>query len=116
MQMKKTGRDRTIVANNKSVQYSCGLSMFGDLAQWPEARRRCVELKRKERHKDLSFSAQVIQVSASENNAAFVMQSGEVGFASGSFRFFVHKNYLLTMLIFHRFSLAGGIISSVVVT
>lgn len=83
--MKKTGRDRTIEANNFKV-YSCGLTMFGDLAEWPEARRRCSGSKSTLNAWFKGVETQVIQVSASENNAAFVMRSGEV--ASGSFRVF----------------------------
>ncbi|KAG7600394.1 Regulator of chromosome condensation RCC1 [Arabidopsis suecica] len=55
-----------------SKVYSCGTSAWA-LGHGKET-RRCFELK----HIDLPFSAQVIQVSASDYNVAFLMQSGEI--------------------------------------
>ncbi|KAK9938169.1 hypothetical protein M0R45_014923 [Rubus argutus] len=67
-----TGRYHTLLISNSSV-YSCGSSLCGVLGQGPEA-KQCVTFTR------ISFPspAHVIQVSASHNHAAFVMQSGEV--------------------------------------
>uniref|UniRef100_A0A1J3FWJ4 Ultraviolet-B receptor UVR8 n=2 Tax=Noccaea caerulescens TaxID=107243 RepID=A0A1J3FWJ4_NOCCA len=66
------GKKHTLVTNNSKV-YSCGKSDDGALGQGPETRKS-------ERLTPIvfPFSAKVIQVSASEYNSAFVMQSGEV--------------------------------------
>lgn len=88
--------------------YSCGSHVFGALGHG-EQTRRCVELK----PIDLPFSAQVIQVSASDHNVAFLMQSGEVGYFLTSFENHTKGscgNYL------RRFSHSGRIFTSVVVT
>lgn len=70
------GKKHTLVTNNSKV-YSCGKSDDGALGQGPERRNsaRLTPIV-------FPFSAKVIQVSASEYNSAFVMQSGEVAFAS----------------------------------
>ncbi|GLT83366.1 hypothetical protein SLE2022_016590 [Rubroshorea leprosula] len=67
-----TGRYHTLLISNSSV-YSCGSSLCGVLGHGPGT-TQCVEFTR------LSFpsSAPVVQVSASHNHAAFVLQSGEV--------------------------------------
>ncbi|GLT67309.1 hypothetical protein SLA2020_396270 [Shorea laevis] len=67
-----TGRYHTLLISNSSV-YSCGSSLCGVLGHGPGT-TQCVEFTR------LSFasSAPVVQVSASQNHAAFVLQSGEV--------------------------------------
>lgn len=62
-----------MVMNNAKV-YSCGSNAYGVLGHGEEI-TRCFGFK----PIDLPFSAQVIQVSASDFNAAFLMQSGEVG-------------------------------------
>lgn len=67
-----TGSYHTLLISNSSV-YSCGSSLCGVLGHGPGT-TQCVEFTR------LSFpsSAPVVQVSASHNHAAFVLQSGEV--------------------------------------
>lgn len=83
-----TGRYHTLLISNSSV-YSCGSSLCGVLGQGPEA-KQCVTFTR------ISFPspAHVIQVSASHNHAAFVMQSGEVSTCS----------YLITALSYFEVS------------
>lgn len=83
-----TGRYHTLLISNSSV-YSCGSSLCGVLGQGPEA-KQCVTFTR------ISFPspAHVIQVSASHNHAAFVMQSGEVSTCS----------YLINALPYFEFS------------
>lgn len=83
-----TGRYHTLLISNSSV-YSCGSSLCGVLGQGPEA-KQCVTFTR------ISFPspAHVIQVSASHNHAAFVMQSGEVSTCS----------YLITAVPYFEFS------------
>lgn len=68
----RTGRYHTLLVNGSAV-YSCGSSLCGVLGHGPET-TQCVAFTR------ISFPslAQVTQVSASHNHAAFVMQSGEV--------------------------------------
>ncbi|KAL0443515.1 UNVERIFIED_CONTAM: Ultraviolet-B receptor UVR8 [Sesamum latifolium] len=68
----KSGRYHTLLINDFGV-YSCGSSLCGVLGHGPET-TQCVAFK------PISFpyQAQVIQVSASHNHAAFVTQSGEV--------------------------------------
>lgn len=68
----KTGRYHTLLISNSSV-YSCGSSLCGVLGHGPET-TQCVAFTR------ISFPslAHVVQVSASHNHAAFVLQSGEV--------------------------------------
>ncbi|GMN44779.1 hypothetical protein TIFTF001_013972 [Ficus carica] len=67
-----TGKYHTFLISNSSV-YSCGSSLCGVLGHGSEA-KPCVTFSR------ISFPslARVVQVSASHNHAAFVMQSGEV--------------------------------------
>ncbi|BBH01820.1 Regulator of chromosome condensation family protein [Prunus dulcis] len=67
-----TGRYHTLLISNSSL-YSCGSSLCGVLGNGPET-KQCVTFSR------INFPspAQVVQVSASHNHAAFVMQSGEV--------------------------------------
>lgn len=67
-----TGRYHTLLIRNSSV-YSCGSSLCGVLGHGPET-TQCVAFTR------INFPslANVIQVSASQNHAAFVLQSGEV--------------------------------------
>ncbi|KAI3457479.1 hypothetical protein Pfo_014142 [Paulownia fortunei] len=68
----KSGRYHTLLINDLGV-YSCGSSLCGVLGHGPET-TQCVEFT------PISFPcrAQVIQVSASHNHAAFVTQSGQV--------------------------------------
>lgn len=68
-----TGRYHTLLISNSSV-YTCGSSLCGVLGHGPET-TQCVAFTRV----DFSSLAHVVQVSASQNHAAFVMQSGEVG-------------------------------------
>nr|XP_011459388.1 PREDICTED: ultraviolet-B receptor UVR8 isoform X1 [Fragaria vesca subsp. vesca] len=67
-----TGRYHTLLISNSSV-YSCGSSLCGVLGQGAKT-KLCVTFTR------ISFPsrAHVVQVSASQNHAAFVMHSGEV--------------------------------------
>lgn len=67
-----TGKYHTFLISNSSV-YSCGSSLCGVLGHGSET-TQCVTFSR------ISFPslAHVVQVSASHNHAAFVMQSGEV--------------------------------------
>ncbi|KAE8692287.1 putative E3 ubiquitin-protein ligase HERC2-like isoform X2 [Hibiscus syriacus] len=67
-----TGRYHTLLIRNSSV-YSCGSSLCGVLGHGPET-TQCVVFTR------INFPspANVIQVSASQNHAAFVLRSGEV--------------------------------------
>lgn len=67
-----TGRYHTLLIKNSSV-HSCGSSLCGVLGQGPET-TQCVAFSR------INFPSlsHVVQVSASHNHAAFVMQSGEV--------------------------------------
>ncbi|KAK8649362.1 hypothetical protein V6N13_130092 [Hibiscus sabdariffa] len=67
-----TGRYHTLLIKNSSV-YSCGSSLCGVLGHGPET-TQCVAFTR------INFPspANVIQMSASQNHAAFVLQSGEV--------------------------------------
>ncbi|KAJ0264149.1 Uncharacterized protein HA466_0025520 [Hirschfeldia incana] len=67
-----TGRYHTLLINNSKV-YSCGSSLSGVLAHGPET-TQCVAFTPVE----FPFSAQVAQVSATQNHSAFVLQSGEV--------------------------------------
>lgn len=68
----KSGRYHTLLVNDLGV-YSCGSSLCGVLGHGSET-KQCVAFRQ------ISFPcpAQVIQVSASYNHAAFVTQSGEV--------------------------------------
>lgn len=68
----KSGRYHTLLVSGSSV-YSCGSSLCGVLGHGSET-TQCVAFTR------ISFPslAQVTQVSASHNHAAFVMQTGEV--------------------------------------
>ncbi|XP_075487414.1 ultraviolet-B receptor UVR8 [Primulina tabacum] len=68
----KSGRYHTLLINDLGV-YSCGSSLCGVLGHGSET-KQCVAFRQ------ISFPspAQVIQVSASHNHAAFVTQSGEV--------------------------------------
>ncbi|KAL3820955.1 hypothetical protein ACJIZ3_006860 [Penstemon smallii] len=68
----KSGRYHTLLINDSGV-YSCGSSLCGVLGHGPET-TQCGAFT------PISFPclAQVIQVSASHNHAAFVTQSGEV--------------------------------------
>lgn len=68
----KSGRYHTLLINDLGV-YSCGSSLCGVLGHGPDT-TQCVSFM------PISFPsrAQVIQVSASHNHAAFVTQSGEV--------------------------------------
>lgn len=68
-----TGRYHTLLISNSSV-YTCGSSLCGVLGHGPET-TQCVAFTRV----DFPSLAHVVQVSASQNHAAFVMQSGEVG-------------------------------------
>lgn len=67
-----TGRYHTLLISNSSV-FSCGSSLCGVLGHGPEI-TQCVSFTR------INFpsAAHVVQVSASENHAAFVLQSGQV--------------------------------------
>ncbi|KAL5571474.1 hypothetical protein UlMin_021071 [Ulmus minor] len=67
-----TGKYNTFLISNSSV-YSCGSGLCGVLGHGPET-TQCVTFTR------IKFpsSGHVVQVSASNNHAAFVMQSGEV--------------------------------------
>ncbi|KAM6584526.1 hypothetical protein CsatB_011528 [Cannabis sativa] len=67
-----TGKYHTFLISNSSV-YSCGSGLYGLLGHGSET-TQCVTFTR------ISFpsKAHVVQVSASHNHAAFVMQSGEV--------------------------------------
>ncbi|KAF3951571.1 hypothetical protein CMV_022798 [Castanea mollissima] len=67
-----TGRFHTLLISNSSV-YTCGSSLCGVLGHGPET-TQCVAFTRV----DFPSLAHVVQVSASQNHAAFVMQSGEV--------------------------------------
>lgn len=67
-----TGRYHTLLIKKASV-YSCGSSLCGVLGHGPET-TQCVAFTQI----DFPSLAQVVQVSASQNHAAFVMQSGEV--------------------------------------
>ncbi|KAJ4882007.1 Regulator of chromosome condensation 1/beta-lactamase-inhibitor protein II protein [Raphanus sativus] len=58
---------------NNSKVYSCGSSLSGVLAHGPET-NLCVAFTSIE----FPFSAQVAQVSATQNHSSFVLQSGEV--------------------------------------
>lgn len=68
----KSGRYHTLLVSGSSV-YSCGSSLCGVLGHGSET-TQCVAFTR------INFPslAQVTQVSASHNHAAFVMQTGEV--------------------------------------
>ncbi|CAL5405820.1 unnamed protein product [Camellia sinensis] len=68
----RTGRFHSLLINDSSV-YSCGSSLCGVLGHGPET-TQCVAFTR------INFPsrAHVIQLSASHNHAAFVMESGEV--------------------------------------
>ncbi|XP_058218304.1 ultraviolet-B receptor UVR8 isoform X1 [Rhododendron vialii] len=68
----RTGKYHTLLIKDSSG-YSCGSSLCGVLGHGPET-TQCVAFTR------INFPsrAHVIQVSASHNHAAFVMQSGEV--------------------------------------
>lgn len=92
---------------NNSKVYSCGSSLSGVLAHGPET-NLCVAFTSIE----FPFSAQVAQVSATQNHSSFVLQSGEVG------SFCLYKNlsywvYILLVVfinlfrIWHRFSHVG---------
>ncbi|KAF2314311.1 hypothetical protein GH714_025250 [Hevea brasiliensis] len=67
-----TGRYHTLLISNSSV-YSCGSGLCGVLGHGPET-TQCVAFTR------ISFPplAHVVQVSASHNHAAFVLESGKV--------------------------------------
>lgn len=67
-----TGRYHTLLISNSSV-YSCGSSLCGVLGHGPET-TQCVAFT------PISFPslANVVQVSASHNHAAFVLESGKV--------------------------------------
>lgn len=67
-----TGKYHTFLISNSSV-YSCGSGLCGVLGHGSET-TQCVTFTQ------ISFPslAHVVQVSASHNHAAFVMQSGEV--------------------------------------
>ena len=67
-----TGRYHTLLIRDSSV-YSCGSSLCGVLGHGAET-TQCVAFTR------IRFPslANVVQVSASHNHAAFVLQSGEV--------------------------------------
>ncbi|KAF6141432.1 hypothetical protein GIB67_021248 [Kingdonia uniflora] len=67
-----TGKYHTLLISNSSL-YACGSNLCGVLGQGPET-TQCSAFSR------ISFpsSSDVINVSASHNHAAFVMQSGEV--------------------------------------
>ncbi|KAK4576639.1 hypothetical protein RGQ29_027262 [Quercus rubra] len=67
-----TGRYHTLLISNSSV-YTCGFSLCGVLGHGSET-KLCVAFTRV----DFPSLAHVVQVSASQNHAAFVMQSGEV--------------------------------------
>jgi alpha-tubulin suppressor-like RCC1 family protein len=67
-----TGRYHTLLIRDSSV-YSCGSSLCGVLGHGAET-TQCVAFTRI-RFPSLAY---VIQVSASHNHAAFVLQSGEV--------------------------------------
>ncbi|OAY28672.1 hypothetical protein MANES_15G085700v8 [Manihot esculenta] len=67
-----TGRYHTLLISNSSV-YSCGFGLCGVLGHGPET-TQCVAFTR------ISFPslAHVVQVSASHNHAAFILESGKV--------------------------------------
>ncbi|EEF33828.1 Ran GTPase binding protein, putative [Ricinus communis] len=67
-----TGRYHTLLISNSSV-YSCGSSLCGVLGHGPET-TQCVSFSR------ITFPslARVVQVSASHNHAAYILESGEV--------------------------------------
>ncbi|KAF2314316.1 hypothetical protein GH714_025330 [Hevea brasiliensis] len=67
-----TGRYHTLLISNSSV-YSCGSGLCGVLGHGPET-TQCVAFTR------ISFPplAHVVQVSASHNHAAFVLESGKI--------------------------------------
>ncbi|KAJ7948629.1 Regulator of chromosome condensation (RCC1) family protein [Quillaja saponaria] len=67
-----TGKYHTFLTSNSSV-YSCGSGLCGVLGHGPET-TQCVAFTRI----DFPPLTHVVQVSASHNHAAFVMQSGEV--------------------------------------
>lgn len=67
-----TGRYHTFLISNSSV-YSCGSGLCGILGHGPET-TQCATFT----PIDFPSLAHVIQVSAFNNHAAFVMQSGEV--------------------------------------
>ncbi|KAK8584891.1 hypothetical protein V6N13_138834 [Hibiscus sabdariffa] len=76
-----TERYHTLLIKNSSV-YSCGSSLCGVLGHGPET-TQCVAFTR------INFPspANVIQMSASQNHAAFVLQSGEEGIRSSMSKF-----------------------------
>ncbi|GFZ02130.1 regulator of chromosome condensation (RCC1) family protein [Actinidia rufa] len=67
----RTGRYHTLLIKDSSV-YSCGSSLCGVLGRGPET-TQCVAFTMV----NFPSRARVIQLSASHNHAAFVMQSGE---------------------------------------
>ncbi|KAJ0044880.1 hypothetical protein Pint_04484 [Pistacia integerrima] len=67
-----TGRYHTLLISNSSV-YSCGSSLCGVLGHGPET-TQCGALTRI----NFPYAANVVQVSATQNHAAFILQSGEV--------------------------------------
>ncbi|KAJ8764710.1 hypothetical protein K2173_007799 [Erythroxylum novogranatense] len=67
-----TGRYHTLLISNSSI-YSCGSSLCGVLGHGPET-TQLVAFSRI----NFPLSASVVQVSASQNHAAFVLKSGEV--------------------------------------
>ncbi|XP_044485358.1 ultraviolet-B receptor UVR8-like isoform X2 [Mangifera indica] len=67
-----TGRYHTLLISNSSV-YSCGSSLCGVLGHGPET-TQCGALAQI----NFPYAAHVTQVSATQNHAAFVLQSGEV--------------------------------------
>ncbi|XP_031284117.1 PH, RCC1 and FYVE domains-containing protein 1 [Pistacia vera] len=67
-----TGRYHTLLISNSSV-YSCGSSLCGVLGHGPET-TQCGALARI----NFPYAANVVQVSATQNHAAFILQSGEV--------------------------------------
>lgn len=94
MQMQiTTGRYHTLLINNSKV-YSCGSSLSGVLAHGPET-TQCVAFTPIE----FPLSAQVAQVSATQNHSAFVLQSGEVGGASVSLKSLSYYYYSVLAII-----------------
>jgi hypothetical protein len=81
-----TGRYHTLLIRDSSV-YSCGSSLCGVLGHGAET-TQCVAFTRI-RFPSLAY---VIQVSASHNHAAFVLQSGEVCYWS---HFIFHQSFVL---------------------
>ncbi|XP_044474081.1 ultraviolet-B receptor UVR8-like isoform X2 [Mangifera indica] len=67
-----TERYHTLLISNSSV-YSCGSNLCGVLGHGPET-TQCGALTRI----NFPYAAHVVQVSATQNHAAFVLQSGEV--------------------------------------